>query len=70
MDQLTWLVAETSTTAAQSYLANLQQRIEECDRAGSRNSSIPAGEHLPGFADRIGAASSPDSVRNAVAVLS
>ena len=66
VDQLTWLVAETSNTAAPAYLANLQQRIEECDRAGSRNSSLPAGENLGSFADRVGRAGSAADVQTAV----
>ena len=66
VDQLTWLVAETSNTAAPAYLANLQQRIEECDRAGSRNSSLPPGENLGSFADRVGRAGSSADVQTAV----
>ena len=66
MDQLTWLVAETSNTAAPAYLANLQQRIEECDRAGSRNSSLPAGENLSSFVDRVGRAGSAADVQTVV----
>ena len=66
VDQLTWLVAETSNTAAPAYLANLQQRIEECDRAGSRNSSLPAGENLSSFVDRVGRVGSAADVQTVV----
>ena len=70
VDQLTWLVAETSATAAPVYLANLQQRIEECDRAGSRNRSVPASESTDTFVDIVAAATSRADVEEALAGLS
>ena len=70
MDQLTWLVAETSSTAAPAYLANLQQRIEECDRAGSRNRSIPASENTDTFVSIVAAATGLPDVEEVIAGLS
>ena len=53
MDQLTWLVEQSTGTATPAYLAQLQARIEQCDRAGGANARLPTAEDTSAFADIV-----------------
>ena len=69
MEQLTWLVAQSTGTATAGYLAQLQQRIEQCDRAGGRNARLPRDEDTASFADIVAAASSAQDVSDCIRAL-
>ncbi|KAK9806672.1 hypothetical protein WJX73_006627 [Symbiochloris irregularis] len=66
VEQLTWLVAQSTGTAAPGYLAQLQQRIEQCDRAGGRNAKLPRDEDTSSFAEIVAAAGSAADVQDCV----
>jgi hypothetical protein len=50
-------------------MAQLQEDIDDCDRKGGRDASVPAGERLDDFAAVVGAAEDAAAVRDAVAPL-
>ena len=65
-EQLVWLVAQSTGTASPAYLAQLQQRIQECDKRGSRDANIPADEDLATFSEIVGTAASSADVDNCI----
>lgn len=69
VEQLTWLVAQSTGTASASYLAQLQQRIEQCDRAGGKNADLPKDEDTASFSDIVAAASSAADVTDCLRAL-
>ncbi len=50
-------------------MAQLQEDIDDCDRRGGRDASVPAGERLEDFAAVVAAAEGGRDVRDAVAAL-
>ncbi|KAG2498542.1 hypothetical protein HYH03_003293 [Edaphochlamys debaryana] len=55
-DQLTSLIGAVADSAPADYLAQLQADIEECDRAGGRDASVPADEQVADWAALVAAA--------------
>ncbi|GIL61214.1 hypothetical protein Vafri_15611 [Volvox africanus] len=49
-DQLTVLIAKVADSAPSEYLKQLQMEVEECDRQGGRNTSVPADEKVADWA--------------------
>eukprot|EP00884_Botryococcus_braunii_P023317 jgi/Botrbrau1/966/Bobra.114_1s0009.1 len=68
-EQFLWLATQASDNAPDAYLAQLQQKIDECDTAGLRNADIPKDEDLSVFAEIIGAAQNAIDVDECVGPL-
>ncbi|GLI65745.1 hypothetical protein VaNZ11_009346 [Volvox africanus] len=49
-DQLTVLIAKVADSAPPEYLSQLQMEVEECDRQGGRNTSVPDDEKVTDWA--------------------
>ena len=69
VEQLTWLVVQSTGTATSSYLAQLQQRIEQCDRAGGKNARLPHDEDTASFADIVASAGNAAEVNDCIRAL-
>ena len=69
VEQLTWLVAQSTGSASSSFLAQLQARIEQCDRAGGKNAHIPRDEDTASFADIVASAGSAADVNDCIRAL-
>lgn len=69
VEQLTWLVVQSTGTASPAYLASLQQRIEQCDRAGGRNARLPDDEDTSSLADIVASASSSADINDCICAL-
>ncbi len=65
-DQLTNLVTKSLGTAPMDVMARLQEEIDECDRKGGTNASMPANERTDDFVAILGAATSRQDVEEAV----
>lgn len=69
VDQLTWLVTQSTGFASASYLGQLQQRIEECDRAGGKNARLPRDEDTASFSEIVSSAGSLADVNDCIRAL-
>lgn len=71
-DRLTWLLvqaAEGLTSGAGLDLAQLQQRLDQCDSAGGANADLPADEDVESFATILGSCDSIEEVDELLANL-
>eukprot|EP00775_Hariotina_reticulata_P010067 gene10067-10222_t len=65
-DQLTWLVARSLGSAPMEVMTRLQEDIDECDRKGGSNASIPPEEQLDEWVSLVASATSRQEVEDVV----
>lgn len=65
-EQLTWLATQSAGSGNQTFLAQLQQNIDLCDKNGDKNSSVAPDEDLVSFAEIVGIAQDADEVDGSV----
>eukprot|EP00200_Dunaliella_tertiolecta_P010186 CAMPEP_0202370436 /NCGR_PEP_ID=MMETSP1127-20130417/2048_1 /ASSEMBLY_ACC=CAM_ASM_000462 /TAXON_ID=3047 /ORGANISM="Dunaliella tertiolecta, Strain CCMP1320" /LENGTH=2277 /DNA_ID=CAMNT_0048966385 /DNA_START=70 /DNA_END=6903 /DNA_ORIENTATION=+ len=65
-EQLTNLITNAVGSAPESFLTRLQTEIEECDRLGTDDASVPHTEQLDSWASIVAASSSASDVSDAV----
>lgn len=63
------MATQASGSASDAYLAQLQQKINECDAAGGQNADIPKDEDLSVFPEIVGVAQTPGDVDECVGPL-
>ncbi|KAF5834857.1 hypothetical protein DUNSADRAFT_8358 [Dunaliella salina] len=65
-EQLTNLITSAVGSAPEGFLTRLQSEIEECDRLGTDDTSVPHTEQLDSWASIVAASSSASDVNDAV----
>ena len=64
-----WLVSKVAGTGNSALLVQLQQAIQECDKQGARNASVPRDEDLATFAEIVATATDADDVESSIGPL-
>lgn len=68
-EKLTWLVSKAAGSGNSAVLVQLQQAIQECDKKGGSNASIPRDEDLVTFAEIVATASDAEDVESSIGPL-
>ena len=68
-EQLTWLASKAAGGGNSAFLVQLQQAIQECDKKGGSNASIPRDEDLATFAEIVGTATDAEDVESCIGPL-
>jgi hypothetical protein len=63
------MATQACGNAPNAYLAQLQQKIDECDAAGLHNADVPNDEDLDVFAEIVGSARLAEDVEACVGPL-
>jgi len=67
--QLQWLVTKASGSGNSAFIVQLQQAIQECEKKGGSNASVPREEDLDTFAEIVGTATDADDVESSIGPL-
>lgn len=68
-DQLTWLITKSLGSAPMDVMARLQEDIDDCDRKGGRDATVPADEKLDDFVLIVASAESRQDVEEVIVPL-
>ena len=67
--QLQWLATKVASSGNTAFLVQLQQAIQDCDKKGGSNASVPRDEDLETFAEIVGTATDADDVESSIGPL-